>query len=240
MTADPLVLMAEVDRATARLLDTVHTLDGPGIAAPSLLPGWTRGHVLAHVARNADSMINLLTWARTGVETPQYASAQEREDGISASAARPLDEHLDDLKASADRLADAYGAMPAHAWAATVTGRGGTPIRAANLVWGRLREVEVHHVDLAAGYRPADWPEAFTLRLLHELQASFATAPPVRLYATDLAREFTIGPTEAGVADAPQVSGAGSALAAWLTGRDTGSGLTVSPDGALPPVPTWR
>jgi maleylpyruvate isomerase len=238
VTADPLVLIAEVDRATARLLDTAHTLDAPAIAATSLLPGWTRGHVLAHIARNADSMINLLTWARTGVETPQYASDQAREDGITAGAARPPQEHLDDLKASADRLADAYSAMPAHAWAATVQSRGGASIRAAHLVWGRLREVEVHHVDLAAGYRPADWSEAFTLRLLHELQASFATAPPVRLHATDLAREFTIGDAEAD--DIPKVSGAGSALAAWLIGRDSGAGLTVSPEGALPPVPIWR
>jgi maleylpyruvate isomerase len=238
VTIDPLVLIAEVDRATARLLDTAHTLDVPAIAAPSLLPGWTRGHVLAHVARNADSLINLLTWARTGVETPQYASAQAREDGISAGAARSPQEHLDDLKASADRLADAYGAMPAHAWAATVSSRGGAPVRAASLVWGRLREVEVHHVDLDAGYRPADWPEAFTLRLLHELQASFATAPPVRLHATDLGREFAIGPTEAD--DVPEVSGVGSELAAWLIGRSDGAQLAVSPEGALPPVPTWR
>ena len=43
-------------------------------AGPSLLPGWTRAHVLAHVAGNADALVNLLTWARTGEETPMYAS----------------------------------------------------------------------------------------------------------------------------------------------------------------------
>ena len=55
MTADPLVLIAEVDRATARLLATARTLDDDAVRAPSPLPGWTRGHVLTHVARNADS-----------------------------------------------------------------------------------------------------------------------------------------------------------------------------------------
>ena len=44
-----------------------------------LLPGWTVGHVLTHVARNADAYTNLLTWARTGVETPAYASPEARE-----------------------------------------------------------------------------------------------------------------------------------------------------------------
>ena len=58
MTADPLLLAAEVARSDERLLATARELD---IAAPSLLPGWTRGHVITHIARNADGYVNLLT-----------------------------------------------------------------------------------------------------------------------------------------------------------------------------------
>ncbi|MDP9427768.1 MAG: maleylpyruvate isomerase N-terminal domain-containing protein, partial [Actinomycetota bacterium] len=54
---------------------------------PSLLPGWGRRHVLAHVARNADALLNLLTWARTGAETPMYPSAEARDAGIAETAA---------------------------------------------------------------------------------------------------------------------------------------------------------
>jgi maleylpyruvate isomerase len=54
VTTDPLVLLPEGDRAVARLLATARTLDGAGLAASSLLPGWTRGHVLSHLARSAN------------------------------------------------------------------------------------------------------------------------------------------------------------------------------------------
>ncbi|MFG1700137.1 maleylpyruvate isomerase N-terminal domain-containing protein [Nonomuraea sp. NPDC049309] len=63
-------LQAELTAATDRLLATAASLSDADLAAPSLLPGWTRGHVLAHVAQNAGSCLNLLTWARTGVRTP--------------------------------------------------------------------------------------------------------------------------------------------------------------------------
>ncbi|MEO3870681.1 maleylpyruvate isomerase N-terminal domain-containing protein [Nonomuraea sp. B12E4] len=63
-------LRAELASATNRLLATAATLSDADIAAPSRLPGWTRGHVLSHVAQNAGSHLNLLTWARTGIRTP--------------------------------------------------------------------------------------------------------------------------------------------------------------------------
>ncbi|TDB70584.1 maleylpyruvate isomerase N-terminal domain-containing protein, partial [Micromonospora sp. KC721] len=74
MTTDPLLLTGELADATARLLRTAETLDAQAVGAPSLLPGWTRGHVLTHLARNADGFVNLLTSARTGERIPQYAS----------------------------------------------------------------------------------------------------------------------------------------------------------------------
>jgi maleylpyruvate isomerase len=228
MSLDPLVLSKDLEAATARLIETARTLDGAGLAAPSLCSGWTRGHVLAHISRNADSLVNLLTWARTGVETPQYASDDEREAGIAAGAGRPIDEQLDDLRASAGRFAAAVDAMPTAAWSATVRPRGGGSTMAATLVWGRLREVEVHHVDLDAGYGPIDWPEAFTGRLLHELAR---TLPGLDLtIVPDGQPPLTIG------AGGPTVSGPAWALAGWLTGRNDGAPLR----GELPKVPTWK
>ena len=58
----------------AHLRGLMSRMGEEAFAAPSLLPGWTRAHVLSHVARNADAMINLLRWAKTGVETPAYPS----------------------------------------------------------------------------------------------------------------------------------------------------------------------
>lgn len=238
MTVDPLVLVADVDRATDRLLDTVETLSGDDAALPSLLPGWTRGHVLTHLARSADAAVNLLTWARTGSPLPAYPSTAARDADIQAGADRPLDELLADVRAAAGRFDEAVAAMPAPAWSAVVQVNSGAEVPAAALPWRRLREVEVHHVDLAAAYRPEHWPEAFTLRLLHEAATELSgrhDAPAVVLHAADLDREVRIG----GLDGAPRVSGHACTLAAWLIGRRDGTGLTISPGQPLPIPPQW-
>ncbi|GIJ27638.1 maleylpyruvate isomerase [Micromonospora qiuiae] len=234
---DPLLLTGDVHDATARLLRTAARFDAADLAAPSLLPGWARGHVLTHLARNADAFVNLLTSARTGERIPQYASAESRDADIAAGASRAPEEHLDDLRRSADRFTEAVAAMPPQAWAATVETRRG-PWPAAMLVWGRLRELEIHHVDLAADYRPADWSAEFGHRLLHEVVDTFTgrdDAPPMVLRFDGSRHELVVGDR----ARAPVIAGPAAELAAWLTGRSPGTDLTVTPDGQLPRPPEW-
>ncbi|GAB3142605.1 maleylpyruvate isomerase family mycothiol-dependent enzyme [Micromonospora sonneratiae] len=237
MTADPLLLMGEVDLATERLLRTAATLDEAGLAGPSLLPGWTRGHVLAHVARNADAMVNLLIAARTGEDIPAYASAADRDADIETGSGRTLEIQLDDLRESAARFADVAAAMPMEAWAAVVTARSG-PRVAATLVWGRLREIEVHHVDLNAGYTSADWPAACGHRLLHEVVADLAgrtDVPAMVLHPDEAAHELVIGQPSG----TTTVSGPAHELACWLIGRSAGDRLSATPTGQLPTPPKW-
>ncbi|MEG3637521.1 maleylpyruvate isomerase family mycothiol-dependent enzyme [Micromonospora palythoicola] len=237
MTLDPLLLTGDVDDATARLLRTAATFDAADLAAPSLLAGWSRGHVLTHVCRNADGFVNLLTSARTGERIPMYASAAARTADIEAGAARASEEHLDDLRRSADRFAEAVAAMPVSAWGASVETRHGSR-PAALLVWSRLRELEVHHVDLAAGYRHTDWSPDFGHRLLHEVTSGFADrgdVPAMVLRFDGGGHELVLGDR----VQAPVVAGSAAELAAWLTGRDPGTTLTVTPDGQLPRPPEW-
>ena len=122
------------------------------------LPGWSRAHLLTHVARNADAMINLLTWARTGVPTPGYASDEQRLADIEAGAGRAPDAIRDDVVASSDRLAQVVAAMPERAWRARVTNRQGTRIPATDVPWVRAREMWIHAVDLDVGASFADLP----------------------------------------------------------------------------------
>ncbi|MGI5519643.1 maleylpyruvate isomerase family mycothiol-dependent enzyme [Micromonospora sp. CA-259024] len=237
MTTDPLLLMGEVDAATSRLLRTAASFDAADLAAASLLPGWTRGHVLAHLARNADGFVNLLTSARTGESLPMYASLAARTADIEAGSGRPPAEHLDDLRRTADLFSEAVAAMPAEAWAATVQARRG-PWPAALLVWGRLREIEVHHLDLAADYGPADWSATFAHRLLREAASHHAngpTPPSMVLRLDGSEHDVVIGD---GVG-APIVAGPVPDLAAWLIGRGDGDHLSVIPDGPLPTPPEW-
>jgi len=236
MTADPLVLLPEVDRATARLLATARKLDDAAVAEPSRLPDWTRGHVLAHVARNADACVRLLTWARTGERHPQYESAESRAAGIDRDAGRTAAEHVTDLSDTAAHIDDAVAQMPPEAWAARVEWLSGKATAAAYVVWSRLREVELHHVDLDAGYEAADWTDSFVHRLLHELASDLGQGmAPTRLHATDLDHELVIG-TDPSVT----VQGSGHAIASWLAGRTTGPDVVVQPNGPLPTVPIWK
>ena len=231
VTTDPLVLMDEVDRATARLLATAESLDGDP-ATPSLLPGWTRGHLLTHVARNADGLVNLLTWARTGVPTPQYPSWEQREADIAAGAGRPWSVLLADVRESAERFAKAAEALSAEQWGGHLELPRG-PQAVARVPWRRLREVEVHHVDLAAGYTAADWPEAFAHRVLHEV-ARGLDGVNLTLRPDGVGHRLPVGS-----GGSPEVSGPAYALAAWLAGRSPGDDLTVEPPGPLPAVPDW-
>ncbi|KUL24826.1 maleylpyruvate isomerase family mycothiol-dependent enzyme [Actinoplanes awajinensis] len=233
MTIDPLVLMTDVEQATETLLRTAEGLDDSVIGTPSALPGWTVGHVLTHVARNADAYTNLLTWARTGVETPAYATADAREAGITAGAARPLAEQVADIRAAHERFADAAAAMPAAAWTFHLPAINRS---AAAVPWARLREVEVHHVDLGLAYSPADWSEAFALRLLREIAGDLpASAPAMVLHPAAVDHAIVIGS-----ADGPAIGGPLRSIAGWLSGRADGADLTVSPDGELPQPARWK
>lgn len=239
MTMDPLVLLTDVDEATEELLRTAADLDPTAVGAPSLLPGWTVGHVLTHVARNADALTNLLTWARSGVETPPYASPEAREAGIQEGAGRPLRELVADIRASHERFADAGAAMPAEAWTFVLPWAGNSA--AAVVPWMRLREVSVHHVDLGAGYTPADWSEAFALRLLREIVTGAGDDwPAMRLRPNGLDHALTIGALTTGATEPPVIGGPTKSIAAWLTGRADGADLTVSPDGELPTPARWK
>jgi hypothetical protein len=51
---DPPATPAQITTATGRLLRTASRLSDADVRAPSLLPGGSRGHVLTHLARNAD------------------------------------------------------------------------------------------------------------------------------------------------------------------------------------------
>ena len=76
-----------IQESTRQLLTSAAGLTDAQAAGASRLPGWTRGHVLTHLARNADGFVNLLAWARTGVKTPMYPSEAARDAGIEAGPA---------------------------------------------------------------------------------------------------------------------------------------------------------
>ena len=165
-------LCDQIDHATQRLLGTARVIPESELRHPSLLPGWTRGHLLTHLARNADAMRNVLVGARSGEERLMYASLEGREEDIEQGAGRGSEELADDLASSAMALRTVMLGLPGGAWRFPVRVPDSGPFPAGQLLPRRLVEVELHHCDLDYGYGPADWPAAFaTMELPEPLRA---------------------------------------------------------------------
>jgi maleylpyruvate isomerase len=154
-------MLALIDAATERLLATARAFTDDDVRRPSLLPGWTRAHVLAHLAGGAGALRNLLDSARTGRVIPAYAGQEARDAAIEAGSRQDAATLLDDLVTSADRFRAAAVALPEEAWARSVQVLSGAPMPATELLERRLVELELHHTDLDAGYGAGDWPPAF-------------------------------------------------------------------------------
>jgi maleylpyruvate isomerase len=241
---DPTELLTELADATAHLIAAAEELDDQAVHEPSLLPHWTRAHVLSHVARNADGLRNLLTWAATGDRCEMYPSRAARDEAIDTGAARDCAAIVADLRESAERFTEQAARLSADHWTALVERRLGGPQPAIRVPWWRLDEVLVHHVDLDTGYTPAHWPAMYTGPALEVAAARFSNpvyitdSPVFRLHAedTDLRVGVRCSPGDETV---PEMSGPEPALLGWLIGRSSGDGLDVQPHGPLPALPAW-
>jgi maleylpyruvate isomerase len=217
--------------SAGRLVDTAQALTDDDLCEASALPGWTRAHVLTHVTYAADSRTRLLWAARAGRIGQQYPSEQARAEAIEAGACRPAGAIRADLDRAIQECLTAIREHPSQLWDAPaillVGGR--RPVR--DVLPGLRRELEYHHVDLAAGYQPADWPEDFVateLSLVTVLMDRRADAPPMTLNGHGMLHIGTSPPVD--------VTGPPAAMLAWLSGRSDGSGLDP-PSTDLPSIP---
>jgi maleylpyruvate isomerase len=254
-------------RGEAFLLDALAGLSDEELLAPCRLEGWSRRHLVSHLARNADALGNLLAWARTGVETPMYGSADERASRIDEDAQRPPDVIRADALAASARLVAAVAALPDPAWDAPVRTARNRPIDAGEVPWMRIRESWVHTVDLDVGLTFADVPTTVVDALLAEVTAGLADHPacpplllvepgptgrhwrigPAASATLSPAATGSVGPDTASASDpvgsagsaAPAIEVVGSAadLLAWLIGRTDGTGLQATTPDSRPPKP---
>jgi maleylpyruvate isomerase len=165
----------ELCRAShARLLETARPITDAQVHAASRLPGWTIAHVLTHLARGADGHVRRLDGALRNEDVPRYPGGSAQRDGdIDEGAERPAADIVADLDAAQRRLEDAWARSAAAGWPhAEFRGDDHWPTTASPV--RRLREVEVHHVDLGQGYEPSDWPEDY---VAWELPILLATVP---------------------------------------------------------------
>lgn len=234
---DPAPVADLLRGASQRLVRTVDSLADDDWAEPSLLPGWTRADVVAHLALNAEGLGGAVLGVLERQPVPMYESEEARDADIAALAETPPRVLRDRLLAGVTRLADALDALlaePAEVAETRIerTPGSGTSFKAQVVPLLRLREVEVHHVDLDRGYSPADWPAEFPPLVLDLHAGRWRGRPGFTAAATDLGRSWTFG--EPG----PTVTGPAAALAWWVTGRPPypGAGEVTSDDGALPGI----
>ncbi|ACU97081.1 MAG: maleylpyruvate isomerase family mycothiol-dependent enzyme [Saccharomonospora viridis] len=220
-------------RGTAYFARVLAQLPDSELDRPSLLPGWSRRHVIAHVGYNARALTRLLTWARTGVETPMYASPEQRAAEIESGATLPARALRSLFSHSEVHLNVAWRDLPDEAWDAQVRTAQGRLVPARETAWMRTREVWVHALDLDHGASTHDFPPD----LLDELLADVLRMWQRRKETVDL----TIAPEGRETVvlgdGGPTVSGTLPDVVRWLTGR--GARRLTSSTGELPTIPRW-
>jgi maleylpyruvate isomerase len=161
----------------------------PGPAAKPLA-GWSVGHVITHIARNADSVLRRLEAASRAEVIDQYVGgAAGRLAEIEAGAHRPAGELLEDTARTNAAILDACARVSGEAWNGLTRGVNGRESPAYAVVFGRRREVEVHHVDIGLGYAARHWPELMVRLWLPEVLAQVpARADPRDVLAWALVR----------------------------------------------------
>jgi maleylpyruvate isomerase len=187
--AAPALELSWARRGTAYFARKLRELPDDALTAPSLLPGWSRAHVIAHVGYNARALARLVEWARTGVEMPMYESGEARMAEIDLGATLPPRALRNLFDHAEVHLNVEWRDLTDDQWDAVV---GGTAIRYTP--WMRAREIWVHAIDLDNGGSFLDMPTDLLDRLLPDLAA------------------------EAGLPAVPTV-GAPADVARWLAGR---------------------
>lgn len=217
------------------------TLDEVTFSAPTRLPGWTRRHLAAHVAANAEAVGRLVHWAATGEPTPMYASAEQRLEDIQAGSRMPAAELIEWCARSAADLDAAMAGLTEEQWATQVVTAQGRVVPASETPWMRAREVMVHAVDLDAGIGFADLPVDFLRALCDDIVGKRSagadapgSGPALTVTASDTGDRWRV----AGAGQPVDVTGTIADLASYLAGREADGVVSVD-GGARPALPPW-
>jgi maleylpyruvate isomerase len=237
MTAiTPEKLLEELRRAADVVASVTAKLSEQDVEAPSELPGWTRGHVLAHVTGISNAMARQLEFAARGETIELYDGGYEgRTRAIEMAAGHSLAEHRADLDAALERALRAFGGLNDAGWRQPISYRGGVVFDGGLALW---RELVIHATDLGTGRGPETWSRPFCEQLFDFLAARVPEGNRYVLQPLGLA-PVTIGSGNA----ATVISGMLTDIAAWLAGRTPTLGslrATAAADGVdLPELLPW-
>jgi maleylpyruvate isomerase len=243
-TADLELAERLLGEASSRVVRTVDGFHGGDWTASSLLPGWTRAHLVAHLALNAYAIAGALRSLVADEDDdpdaeprPMYESDEARAADIAELATADPAELRARLMAGTTILDEAVSAVPDDAWDVRIERTpGGRQIRASAFPAMRLRELEIHHVDLDAGYATAQWSPEFADHLL-DAMAKRVSSPAFEVRPLDSDRTWVLGSPDAEY-PVPVVTGPAADAGWWLTGRPAPDTLQCS-HGELPSIEGW-
>lgn len=228
-------------RGQAYFSRKLNELPDAGFDEPSLLPGWDRRHVIAHVGLNARALTRLTNWAATGIETPMYDSPQQRVEEIDFAATLPVQALRNLSDHAAIHLNVEWRDLKEQSWSHPVRTAQGRTVPVSETVWMRTREVWVHAVDLNNGASFEHFPPDLLDALLTDVvgawsrRAAAENLPPIVLQVTDRPAPVAMGD---GTSEALSVRGTAAQLARWATGRG-GAGVERADGGPAPTAPRW-
>ncbi|MCW2855675.1 MAG: hypothetical protein JWR52_1290 [Marmoricola sp.] len=230
--ADEIEALHHTDQRAVRSVDS---LTDAQWAEPSLLPRWTRAHVISHLALNAEAFTGALLGLMDGELVPIYPSQAARDADIDELAHAHISEIRDRFFAATQHFRTIAADLTADQWTASVARLPGGPHwPAATLVSTRRREVEIHHADLGVAYTHHSWPLDFCAELIDHATVDHRespASPKFSVHATDMNRTWSAG------APQPVVEGFGADLGWWLVARGNGEGLSCDP--GLPQLGPW-
>jgi maleylpyruvate isomerase len=175
----PTTDIARVSGAQRRFDAAVEGVDDAAIRRPSLLPGWSVAHVLAHVARNADSHIRRAEAAARGETVDQYVGGFEgREREITSTAGLGAVDLVRTFREGGRRLEETWRSVPDEAWNVVTRDVGGRERALRELPGRRWQELEVHVVDVGLGVTHEAWPDDFVSVWLPRLRAGLGARLP--------------------------------------------------------------
>lgn len=240
---DPALLagLLQARRGTAFFARKLNELGDAELDGDSLLPGWSRRHIVAHIGYNARAIARLVEWAATSVENPMYPSVAVRNEEIafgatlSPTALRNLYGH------SAVHLSVEWRDLPDPAWSKMVRTIQGREVPASETVWMRSREVWVHAVDLDNGATFGDLPDDVLIRLLGDIAGAWRARGTDAEFRVEVLDPSGSIQAQYGNPDSQRVfSGSLPAITQWAAGRGTDAVADSSANGSgTAPAPAW-
>lgn len=214
----------------------IRDLDPEDLQGESLLPGWTRAHVIAHIGYNARALARLVQWAQTGIENPMYESPESRADEIDLGSTLSHASLSRLSSREAAQLEEAWTNLPDDRWTYKVKNAQGRMIPISETIWMRARELWLHAIDLNNGATVQDIPLPAAARILQDVLTTWEGRDGhyVRAVPTDAQKDFQPGDegqTEPAGADILSISGTLTDLLAWATGRGHDGVVVITADG---------